>query len=346
MSQEPSEGPSPPRVDKLVALGLALAVLALALAVILPLWAPLVFAAWTAALLDPLAGRIARLARGHRGVGAGVVTVLVGLGFVPFGVVIASLATSVMVFVRELTESPEARGAIERLVSSDHQGEGLDLARWIDLIQAHGATAWQAAQGVAGAGAWAVLVVFVFFVALYEFLSNGRETWRWIVEHAPIKPATSQRFAGAFLETGRGLIVGAGLTSLLQAVVATILFAALGVPRAIVLGAITFIASFVPAFGTAVVWAPVALGLALKGDYARAGILAVAGLFGIGTIDNITRPLLQRWGGKLDLPVFLLLLAAFGGLAAFGPAGLALGPLALRMAREVLAIAKEQRNAS
>ena len=88
-----------------------------------------------------------------------------------------------------------------------------------------------------------------------------------------------------------------------------------------------------------------AVGLALTGHTGKAALMAVAGAVGISTIDNLIRPLLQRWGGKLDLPAFVLLLAAFGGLGAFGPAGLILGPLSLRMAREVLEIARDARDA-
>jgi predicted PurR-regulated permease PerM len=149
------------------------------------------------------------------------------------------------------------------------------------------------------------------------------------------------RLAGAFVETGRGLIVGAGLTSLLQASVATAVYAALDLPRAIVLGAMTFVASIIPAVGTSVVWLPVAVALGIRGEYVQATIVLLAGALVISTIDNVTRPIFQRWGGKLDLPAFVLLLAAFGGLGAFGPAGLVLGPLSLRLAREVLVIARE-----
>jgi len=90
----------------------------------------------------------------------------------------------------------------------------------------------------------------------------------------------------------------------------------------------------------------VAIGLALRGDYVRASILTLTGALVISTVDNITRPVFQRWGGNLSLPASLLLLAAFGGFSAFGAAGLALGPLALRLAREVLEIARENRSAT
>jgi predicted PurR-regulated permease PerM len=342
---EPEEVAAP--VDRLVVAAAAVGVVALALFVLLPLWAPLVFAVWTAVLLDSFTGSVARLVR-RRSLAAGVATALVALLLVPLGLLLVSLVTSVTALVREMLASAKARQAIETLVSSDPSGgvRPLGMDRWLELAQAHGATALRAGQRFAGAGAWALIVLLVFFVALYQCLAQGRAIWTWATEHVPLRPQTSKRLAAAFVETGRGLIVGAGLTAFLQASVATILFAALGVPRAIVLGAMTLVASIIPAVGTSVVWLPVAVGLGLRGDYVRASILLLIGALGISTIDNVTRPIFQRWGGKLDLPASLLLLAAFGGLKAFGPAGLALGPLSLRMAREILAIARERRNAA
>ena len=334
-------------VERLVVAASAVGVVALALFVLVPLWAPLVFAVWTAVLLDSFTGSVVRLVR-RRSLAAGIATALVALLLVPVGLLLVSLVTSVAALVREMLASAKARQAIEMLVSSDSSGGSspLGVGRWIELVQAHGATALRAGQRFIGAGAWAFIVLLVFFVVLYQCLAQGRAMWTWGKDHVPLRLQTTERLAAAFVETGRGLIVGAGLTSLLQASVATALFAALGVPRAIVLGAMTFVASIIPAVGTSVVWLPVAVGLGLRGDYVRTTILLLVGALGISTIDNVTRPLFQRWGGKLDLPAFLLLLAAFGGLKAFGPAGLALGPLSLRMAREVLAIARERRSAA
>jgi predicted PurR-regulated permease PerM len=331
-------------VDRVVVAASALGVVALALLVLVPLWVPLVFAVWTAVLLDSFTGKVARWVR-RRSIAAGVATALVALLLVPLGLLLVSLVTSVTALVRELLASAEMRQAVERLVSSDSSGAArpAGVERWLELAQAHGAMALRAGQRFAGAGAWALIVLLVFFVTLYQCLARGGAIWVWTKQHLPLRSQTTARLAAAFVETGRGLIVGAGLTSLLQAIVAALLFAVLGVPRAIVLGALTFVASVIPALGTSAVWLPVAIGLALRGDYARAIIVLLVGALGISTVDNVTRPIFQKWGGKLDLPAFLLFLAAFGGLKAFGPAGLALGPLALRMAREVLAIAAERR---
>jgi predicted PurR-regulated permease PerM len=345
---------------QVVTAALAVAVLALAGATLEPLWAPLAFAAWTASLLDPMASWLSARAGGRRTVGAVVCTALVLALLVPVGIALTSIVTSVVTFVRQLVATPATRAALEAMVSPD-AGAGhaplipeggvselvrANLARLPDLARQHGATAWRAASGAAGAGAVAALTAFLFFVALFSFLRDGRDMWAWARRHAPMREETSERFARAFLEVGRGMIVGAGLTALTQAALATVIYLALGVPRAPVLGALTFVCAFVPAVGTAVVWGPVAVGLALKGQVVKAIVLGALGALGISSIDNVLRPLMQRWGGNLQLPAFVLLLAAFGGLAAFGPKGLILGPLSLRLSVEVLTLAREAREAN
>ena len=61
------------------------------------------------------------------------------------------------------------------------------------------------------------------------------------------------------------------------------------------------------------------------------------------------KPQLEKYDGKPlpndDLPASVLLFSAFGGLAAYGPKGLLLGPIAVRMAREVLEITRDARAA-
>ncbi len=309
--------------------------------VVLPLWAPIVIAAWTAALLDPVTGRITKLAKNHRSVGAAASVLLLLMLFVPVGFIAASLVKSALAFVTQVLSSPEAKHALELVVQND-EGD-MNVQKMLEIAQAHGGTAWKLGQQLAGAGAWVLIAGMTFVVALFQFSVSGREMWAWVEEHAPVERAVAERLGKAFISTGRGIFIGAGLTALAQATVATVAFLVLGVPRAAVLGALTFVCAFVPAIGTAVIWGPVALGLALNGQTGKAIALVVVGIVGIGSIDNLLRPLLQKWGGNLDLPAWLLLVAAFGGLAAFGAAGLVLGPLTLRLAKEVVVIAKEKR---
>jgi predicted PurR-regulated permease PerM len=229
----------------------------------------------------------------------------------------------VVAFVRQVMASSAMRSALEAVVSPEASSMGAsagvadflraNVGRVPELARQHGATAWRAASGFAGAGAVVGLTVFVYFVALYAFLEDGRGMWRWAKERSLLDDETCERMARVFVETGRGIIVGAGLTALTQALLATVIYAVIGVPRFAVLGALTFVCAVVPAVGTAVVWGPVAVGLVLKGQVVKGVVLAVLGAVGISSIDNVVRPLMQRWGGNLRLPAFVLLLAAFGG---------------------------------
>jgi predicted PurR-regulated permease PerM len=58
-------------------------------------------------------------------------------------------------------------------------------------------------------------------------------------------------------------------------------------------------------------------------------------------MDNLLRPLLARYG-KIQLPMFVLLIAMFGGLATVGVWGLVLGPLVVRLGVEAMAIVRDE----
>lgn len=90
------------------------------------------------------------------------------------------------------------------------------------------------------------------------------------------------------------------------------------------------------------VWGPVAVGPALTGHWGRAFIMVAIGIFVIGLVDNLLRPLLSRHG-SVQLPMFGLLVAMFGGPATVGAWGLLLGPLLVRLAVEAVSIERDER---
>jgi predicted PurR-regulated permease PerM len=211
----------------------------------------------------------------------------------------------------------------------------------LELLAQYSARAWDAVQFLAGAAIRATLDILVFMVVLYAVLTEGPRSWQWIVHNSPIPQHHLQRYAAAFVETGKGLVLGFGGAALAQATVATILFSAVGVSRALVLGLLTFLGATVPGVGTAFVWAPVAAGLALNGRTQAAVVVVLVGMFVIGTLDNILRPMLARYG-SLNLPMHLVFVSMLGGLLLLGPAGLLLGVLTVRMASEALQIRRSE----
>lgn len=307
------------------------------------LWQPLVLAAWFAVLARPLMRRLARITRGRHRAAAAITLLLLLAVLVPMGLFLASLVSAAVDLVRSVLQSQGGRAALEAIVSGGGASDfSLSLAEAMELAKQYGEQAFDLAATIAGVTATGVLGVFVFVLAAYSFLADGQAQYRWVQDHLPIAPGHLGRFANAFNETGRGLIVGVGLTGMIQGVAATGAYLALGIPRALLLGVLTALASFIPSVGTAIVWVPVAVGLALTGHVGRAIVMAIIGVFVIGLIDNFLRPILSRHG-QVQLPALVLLVAMFGGLAVVGAWGLLLGPLVVRLAVEALAIEREER---
>ncbi len=319
--------------------------------VLWPMWPPLLLAVWTAGLARPVMARLERGLRGRRRAASlTTVVLMIGLG-APIVFVAIAVGSGAMELGTEisaaLARSPSARSALDTIVSPDATG-GLQLPKSLGdvlaLAQKMSSSGWGVISGIAGASARGVVAVFLYFVGTYVFLVDGAAAWGWVKQYSPLKPDHLLRLSGAFHETGRGLLAGVGLTTLTQGVVATIIYLALGVPRALVLGPLTGVASVIPLVGSGLVWGPIALGLGLNDHVVKAIILAVLGVAVISTVDNLLRPLFARMG-SLKLPLFVLYLSIFGGLEAVGTWGVLLGPLLVRLAIEALAIFKESQPA-
>lgn len=338
-SAEPHESePRGARAAMRVALLLALVVL---VALALPFLGPLVLAAWLAAAMRPALAWLAQKL-GGRSRAAALLTLSFFVALVgPTLAIIGSLSRDALQLGQRLASSSSGREALAQLVSSDEAaGVAFDPAAIAAMIERHGSRALDLAATLAGIGTGLAIGLFVFFSATYVLLVDGPAAWTWTLRHAPIDPRGLERLRGAFHETGRGLFIGIALTGVVQAAMATIAYVALGIPRAFVLGLVTLFASVVPTVGTALVWLPISIALAITGRTTAALVLAIVGVVVVSGIDNVLRPVLTRWG-HLALHTFVLLIAMLGGLALMGRSGIFLGPLIARLAVEIVRMARD-----
>lgn len=337
-------GSSPTSALKWTVLGLS----AVAVYLCWPLWPALVLAAWSAELGRPLLARFDRGLHGRRRAAAALsVLLFVGL-LLPLTLVTLGVYAGANDLAVAIQESSSAKSALEQIAAGDGAGsEGphlpalpTTLPAALELAQQYGAQGFALLQAFAGAATKGLVALFIYFGGVFVFLVEGPAIWAWMQRNSPFEPRHLARFATAFHETGRGLLIGVGLTSATQGLVATLVYLGLGVPRWWVLGPITGVASMIPLVGVGLVWVPLAIGLFLTGSVAKAVILAVLGIGVIGTVDNLLRPVYSRMGA-LEMPTFLLYVSIFGGLAAFGTWGALLGPLVVRLWLEALSIRRE-----
>jgi predicted PurR-regulated permease PerM len=319
----------------------------LALWAVVPLWAPVVLAIWTALLVQPFYDRLARRMPGRkngRSRAAGAITVLVVVGLLmPLVTLGISLVAAASDLASALRDSKAGDDAWRLALSSEPRlsFDRFDGKSLIAFAREHGVGARRALQTTFDVLAAATIGLVVYVVTFHAVLLDGQRAYTWLLDRSPIPRGDLERLAAAFSETGRGLFVGVGLTALLQGSVATIGYVALGLPQALVLGLLTTLASLIPSVGAGLVWVPVSALLFATDRTTDGGVLVAIGCF-TSIIDNFMRPWLSRYG-HLQLPMVVVFIAMLGGVAAFGGVGLLLGPLFVRLAVEGLEIWRQRR---
>lgn len=303
-----------------------------------PFAASIILGAWAAHLSRPLFFRTSRALRGREKAAALLTLALLVLLAAPFVLALTTLVPAARALIAELRGASGGRDVLSALVSGDAKTGGqLDL---VGLAKDYGAGASKALGMLASASADMFIGAFVCFATFYALLVQGERAYAYIEERGPLRPDITKRMSTAFYEAGRGLLIGTGLTALVQGVLCGITYAVLGVPRAVLLGLLSIVGALIPITGPAIIWIPVAAGLALTGHPVKAAILVGVSLALVGTVDNVMRPWLAK-RAHVGLSGTVVLIAIFGGMVAFGPWGLLLGPLVVRMAKEALDIARD-----
>jgi len=81
--------------------------------------------------------------------------------------------------------------------------------------------------------------------------------------------------------------------------------------------------------GTSIVWVPMSISMALKGDIVMAIVFLVSAGIVVSALDNFIRPMVL--GGQLKVHPLALFFSIMGGMVVFGFNGLILGPLVLML---------------
>jgi predicted PurR-regulated permease PerM len=129
--------------------------------------------------------------------------------------------------------------------------------------------------------------------------------------------------------TIRSVVYGVIGTAMIQALLALIGFAVLGVPQPFLLATCVFILGLFPVAGSSLVWIPVVIWQLMTGQLVAGIVMAVYGVLIIGGIDNFLKPYLISRGSRM--PFLLVFFGVIGGVMTFGILGIFLGPMLLAL---------------
>jgi predicted PurR-regulated permease PerM len=171
----------------------------------------------------------------------------------------------------------------------------------------------------------ATVFFFLMLYLLFFFLRDGQRLLEALVRALPLGDERERLLMARFAEVSRATIKGTIVVGIAQGAIGGIAFAILGLGAPVLWGTMMALMSILPAIGPAIIWVPAAI-ILLVNEHIVAGIaLIVIGVFLIGMVDNVLRPVLV--GRDTRMPDYLILLSTLGGLAGFGLAGIVIGPI-------------------
>lgn len=170
--------------------------------------------------------------------------------------------------------------------------------------------------------------VFLFFVFLYTmffFLKDGRQILDRFLFYLPLSDDVERRILDRFTSVARASIKGTLVIGIIQGGLAGLAFQVVGIDSAVFWGTIMAVLSIIPAVGSALIWFPAVLILAVTGQYLQAtGLFLFCSLL-VGSIDNVLRPWLV--GKDTELHELLIFFSTLGGISLFGIVGFIVGPI-------------------
>lgn len=177
-----------------------------------------------------------------------------------------------------------------------------------------------------GQGAFKLIVSLgVMLYLTFFLLRDGDRIANQVKDAIPLAPSRRDALIQNFVVVVRATIKGSVVVGILQGFAGGIIFWILGIPGPLLWGVLMGVFSFFPAVGTGIVWVPVAAYLLITGQTWQGLVLIFCGLFIIGLIDNLLRPILV--GHDARIPDYVVLVSTLGGLHLFGISGFIVGPL-------------------
>ncbi|MDP3480621.1 MAG: AI-2E family transporter [Desulfoprunum sp.] len=165
-----------------------------------------------------------------------------------------------------------------------------------------------------------ILIIVAFFLLIeMDTLIN------FIRRLSPLPDEHNMLLMNKFTKIAGVILIGNGLSCILQGTLGGIFFATLGIKTPVLWGVLMGILAFIPILGIGLVLLPAAVILLLNGYIGQAVATLIFYLVLHYSVELLLKP--KFVGSHLKMHALLVLLAIFGGMSLFGVLGIVYGPL-------------------
>lgn len=315
------------------------------LKIVQPFAGPLLWAIFLAFLVHPLHVRLTRRLKGRAHWSAFILTILVLLLVIgPLTALSAAFAAQVgelLQFAQSTVADQTKRNvlALGNVPWLEGPLAWLETTFNVNVAQVRGLMVegsrttlqWLASMGgkvFLGAVGTAVGFILMIFM-LFFFVRDGAEMVATTRELIPMANSYKAKLFNHLASVTRAMVYGTGLTALIQGTLVGIAFLIVGLPSPLVFGVIAALAALLPVGGTALVWIPAAIVLAVQGRWGATIFMVIWGSLLVSLVDNVVRPMLVS--GRASVGTLTVFIGVLGGISAFGAIGLFLGPVVLAL---------------
>lgn len=311
-------------------------VVALVFQYLLPFVAGIVGGAILSVLTYPLYERIRKRLSPTMSSLATVLTtiVVVAIPLTLVGVMVSLQMKSVVTAIEQNKEGGQDTISVDLVVSriddalipvAERAGSDFKFKEWFDENRqdlTENATRSLTRLGIStGIG---VFMIIISFLCMFFMLRDGERLLEPYVDLMPMAKSQSLELLERVGKTVHAVFMGVVLVAFIQGTIATIFYAIAGVNAWLMWGAATAVCAAIPVLGAPVIYVPLSLLLMAQGRFVPGVILLIACLAIVSNVDNILRP--KYIGERVGLHYMVVFFSLLGGILAYGPVGIMLGP--------------------
>jgi predicted PurR-regulated permease PerM len=166
---------------------------------------------------------------------------------------------------------------------------------------------------------------FLMMMTIFYLFQDGTRLKEYLIELMPVPKEQIEKVTNKFHEMGRALIVGNGLSGIIQGVLGGFGFYFFGLGSPFLWGTVITFMAFLPIVGATAVFVPAAAILMLQGNTGLAlGYLAYNVTYS-SIVEYVVKPRLIGQGMQMN--ALLVFIGILGGIKLFGILGIIYGPL-------------------
>ena len=166
---------------------------------------------------------------------------------------------------------------------------------------------------------------FLMALTMYYLFKDGARLKQYFFELLPVPHDHLEKLTAKFHEMGRAIVVGNGLSGIVQGVLGGLGFYFFGLDSPFLWGTVISFMAFLPIIGASAVFIPTAILIFLHGNTGLAVGFLIYNLSYSSVIEYVLKP--RMIGQGMQMNALLVFIGIIGGIKVFGILGIVYGPL-------------------